>query len=200
MSTSLNLFFRKPLLIACLAAGGLAACSGESDGAAGSVSGRLADAERNAGNARIIGTIEGAVGDQSGPWHALSMTHQGETVSTASWSAVMGDLISYSIQGHEGDSFSVANSISVDLTLSGGRSYDPTVAWFPEASLAPNYMSVEDSVTVTFDSMEENGDEVRVSGTAKGEVFLHASMMGEPDMSDSRPVDLRFEAVLSKLE
>jgi hypothetical protein len=73
MSTSLNLFFRKPLLVAC-----------------------LADAEDNAGNARIIGTIEGAVGDQSGPWHALSMTHQGETASTASWSAVMGNLISYS--------------------------------------------------------------------------------------------------------
>jgi hypothetical protein len=88
MSTSLNLFFRKPLLVAC-----------------------LADAEDNACNARIIGTIEGAVGDQSGPWHALSMTHQGETVSTASWSAVMGNLISYS-KGHEGDSFSVANRIS----------------------------------------------------------------------------------------
>ncbi|WP_191621340.1 hypothetical protein [Marinihelvus fidelis] len=51
-----------------------------------------------------------------------------------------------------------------------------------------------------FDTFEENGDDVLVSGTASGEINRHETIDGEENMNDSLPVDLRFKATLKKLD
>ena len=110
----------------------------------------------------------------------------------------MGDLVSYTVQGHEGATFSVENSVSISLSRQGERSYDPDVTWFPEASLAPNYAAVDGSVTISLDRLEDLGGTIEMAGTAKGMIYRNESFTSEPDMNDGLPVDLTFSATLSQ--
>lgn len=177
------------LLIATI---GLHACSDDQSAAASKGKG-----------AKVIGNIEGTIGDNAGPWEAIEIVRGSDVISTATWREVMKGLVDYSIQGHEGARFAVANSVGIDMQLWGQQRMSTDVVWFPESGLSPNYSAVDGSVTVNFDSvepLEASGDTLRVIGTAQGKIYLHQGPNTPPDMNDSLDVNLRFETEMRKQE
>lgn len=139
------------------------------------------------------GEIVGTVGDGPATWHMLKMDLGGEIRSTANYSNPVGLMTEFTLQAHPGDSFQIENSVSVTFSMMNGNLVSGGALYFPEAGMFPHYGDHNDSVTVEIKALEMGDGTAKVKGKATGTIYRLADYSAEPDMSDSRPIDLSFD-------
>ncbi|MEM1114289.1 MAG: hypothetical protein AAGI11_20410 [Pseudomonadota bacterium] len=146
------------------------------------------------GDAEVVGTVKGKVGDVEGQWYAIKIEQNGISAASSNYSSMPGGLADYTIQAHEGRRFSISNSVSISMQYLGDRVLSSDVTYFPEQGMVPHYTSDENSVAIAMTTMEKIGDVYKLAGTAQGKLYRVASMTGDPDLSDSIDVAIAFEA------
>ena len=140
--------------------------------------------------------ITGKVGVESGRWNVLRMRVDESIRSTATFSGPTGLLRNFTIQGHRGTSFAIQGSLALDFSLREGALVASGATYFPDAGMYPNYVSHDDSVRIQLEEVIEEGESVRVKGAATGVLYRVASMTASPDLEDSLPLEVSFQALV----
>ena len=140
------------------------------------------------------GSVTGRIGAASIDTHTLKMVFDGAVRATANFGSPVGFMTEFTIQGHTGTSFAIKDSVSVTFSISNGQLVAGGVLYLPEEGMFPHYVDHNDSVQVTLDVFEDNGDTAIVKGTATGTIYRLTGYTGEPDAADALEVDLTFEA------
>ncbi len=146
----------------------------------------------------VTGTVTGSVGEVSEQWETLKMDVDGQIRATASFGSPVGVITDFTLQAHLGRQFTIKDSVSITFTLMNGQVQSGGVLYFPEAGMTPHYGDHEDSVTVTLDSIELQGDTAQVKGRAVGQLYHVSSYTASPDTTDAVTVDLVFNATAYK--
>ncbi|MEM1152638.1 MAG: hypothetical protein AAGI44_00760 [Pseudomonadota bacterium] len=138
------------------------------------------------------GYIEGTIGDSQGQWLTLRRTFEGSASSTGNFSSPMGTMTSYTLQGHEAKQFQIENSVSISFTNMNGELIESGVNYFHSDDTWPFYGDNDGSVTIEISELEVSDDVAQVVGRVTGRIYLMEGLTAEPDLSDYRDIDLRF--------
>lgn len=151
----------------------------------------------------VIGTIDASLNGQAATWYLLEFATDEGPQATASWSSIMGVVLSVSLQAHPERRYAIEDTLSLELTFFTPPSDCPcsygsdaiSVMYWPESTMLENVHSsdaggnAETTVTV----FEETADGVyRLEGTFSAEMPLLPRMNQEPDMSQVATIEGSF--------
>lgn len=152
------------------------------------------------GQARVTGSVSATLGGEERTWNTLALPTDEGTQGTATWSSIMGTVLTVSIQAHAEPRYAIEHAISIEVTTSGTMPpacpctfHDATLTYWSTGSMFRDVYS-DDAASVVIDAFEPNGDGTyRVAGSFVGTLAYHASVQAEPDTSRTLPIEGRFE-------
>ncbi|WP_077280010.1 hypothetical protein [Thioalkalivibrio denitrificans] len=133
--------------------------------------------------------MQGTIDGEQRTWHILE--RQGQ--SSASFSEIGPDAVSFTVQGHRAERFETQGALSINFMLMNGQPMGGAeVAYFPGRRMFPHY-NTNDAPGLELDEIVIDGDRARVSGRFRGE-FVHVeSMTAGEDPDNTIPVDVHFD-------
>lgn len=158
---------------------------------------------QNAQDATVIGTIDATLDGEARTWYLLEFATDDGPQATATWSSIMGMVVSVSLQSHPEPRYQIENALALELSLRSLPSDCPcdygseqvSAMYWPESSMLAN-VHVSDaggSAQATVTTFEEIAEGVyRLAGTFSAELPLLPQMNAEPDMSQVATIEGTF--------
>lgn len=134
-------------------------------------------------------TLKGSIDGEQRTWHILE--RQGQ--SSASFSEIGPNAVSFTVQGHRAQRFETQGSLSINFMLMNGQPMGGAeVAYFPGRRMFPHY-NTNDAPGLELDEIVIDGDRARVSGRFRGELVHVESITAGEDPDNTVHVDVRFD-------
>ena len=153
--------------------------------------------------ATAIGTIDATLNGEAATWYVLEFATDDGPQTTASWSSIMGVMLTVSLQAHPEQRYAIEDTLSLDLTFFSPPSGCPcsygsdavSVMYWPESTMLENVHSSDagGNAEATVTVFEEIAESVyRLEGTFSAEMPLLPRMNQEPDMSQVATIEGSF--------
>ena len=153
--------------------------------------------------ATAIGTIDATLDGEAATWYFLEFATDDGPQTTASWSSIMGVMLTVSLQAHPEQRYAIEDTLSLDLTFFSPPTDCPcsygsdavSVMYWPESTMLENVHSSDagGNAEATVTVFEEIAESVyRLEGTFSAEMPLLPRMNQEPDMSQVATIEGSF--------
>ena len=157
----------------------------------------------HAQEATVIGTIDATLNGDASTWYVVEFATDEGPQATASWSSIMGVMLTVSLQAHPEPRYAIEDTLSLDLSFFSPPSGCPcsygsdevSVMHWPESTMLENVHSsdADGSAEATVTVFEEIAEGVyRLEGTFSAEMPLLPRMNQEPDMSQVATIEGSF--------
>ncbi len=140
-------------------------------------------------------TLEGELNGEIRQWHILERGGN----STAYYSSLGAGMQTLTIQGHAENRYAMQGTLSINLTVMNGNLLgDPEVSYFPESRMFPPYSSEDNSVTLQNFSMQQQDNNIHVSGEVHGNLYRMEGIGQATNYDDKVSINVRFDTELKE--
>ena len=140
-------------------------------------------------------TLEGELNGEIRQWHILESGGN----STANYSSLGAGMQTLTIQGHAENRYAMQGTLSINLTVMNGNLLDdPEVSYFPESRMFPIYSSEDGSTTLQNFTVQQQGENIHVSGEVHGNLYRMEGIGQATNYDDTMSITVRFDAELKE--